>query len=65
DLALKVLRNASLPTPEYARKARRLMVKLAEASERFPSSLSIIGVTNRSEHPKFHGGFGDIFPASY
>lgn len=65
DLSHKVLRNGSLPTPECVSSARRLMVMLSEVSERFPSSLHITGVSNRDEHATFHGGFGDIFPASH
>ncbi|KAJ6549882.1 hypothetical protein B0H19DRAFT_902197, partial [Mycena capillaripes] len=65
DLAHKVLRNASLPTPEYASNARRMMLKLSEACEKLPSALRITGVRNRDEHAMFYGGFGDIFPASH
>ncbi|KAJ6486663.1 kinase-like domain-containing protein, partial [Mycena sanguinolenta] len=32
---------------------------------RLPSSLFIIGVEGRDEHPTFGGGFGDIYRASY
>ncbi|KAF7368756.1 hypothetical protein MVEN_00200700 [Mycena venus] len=65
DAVQHVLRNASLPSPEYASNARRLMLKLSEASEKFPSSLRITGVSRRDEHATFYGGFGDIFPASH
>ncbi|KAJ7880785.1 kinase-like domain-containing protein [Mycena olivaceomarginata] len=65
DCVQHVLRNTSLPAPGYALSGRKLILKLSEACEKFPSSLSITGVSNRNEHPMFHGGFGDIFSASY
>jgi hypothetical protein len=45
--------------------ARRLIVKLAEASDLLPSSLKIHGVDHRSVDPLFGGTFGDIYRAQY
>ncbi|KAJ6504018.1 kinase-like domain-containing protein [Mycena vulgaris] len=65
DAVHHVLCRGSLPTAQYAFDARRLMLKLSEACETVPSTLLITGVTDRSEHPIFSGGFGDVFRASY
>ncbi|KAJ7206235.1 kinase-like domain-containing protein, partial [Mycena haematopus] len=46
-------------------KAHRLILKLSEACDKLPSSLFITGVTGRTEHAAFGGGFGDIYQASY
>jgi hypothetical protein len=40
-------------------------VKLSEVSNILPSGLSVKGVTLLEKHPKFGGGFADIFRASY
>ncbi|KAJ6504047.1 kinase-like domain-containing protein [Mycena vulgaris] len=67
DAVHYVLCRGSLPTAQYAFDARRLMLKLSEASETVPvpSTLHITGVNDRIEHPIFCGGFGDVFRASY
>ncbi|KAF7337113.1 hypothetical protein MVEN_02148900 [Mycena venus] len=46
-------------------KARRLLVRLSEASDTLPSSLFIRGVSCLSKDPAFWGGFGDVYRASY
>ncbi|KAJ6524513.1 kinase-like domain-containing protein, partial [Mycena capillaripes] len=43
--------------------ARRIVRKLSESCDKFPSSLFIAGVSGREEHPTFGGGYGDIFRA--
>ncbi|KAJ7778445.1 kinase-like domain-containing protein [Mycena metata] len=45
--------------------ARRMIRKLSESCDIFPSSLFITGVTGREEDPTFGGGYGDIYRASY
>ncbi|KAJ7442266.1 kinase-like domain-containing protein [Mycena latifolia] len=50
---------------EFTLKARRLLVKLSEASDTLPSSLFIQGVSRLDKEPTFCGTFGDIFRASY
>ncbi|KAJ7260897.1 kinase-like domain-containing protein [Mycena haematopus] len=45
--------------------ALRIVRKLSESCDRLPSSLFIVGVEGRDEHPTFGGGFGDIYRASY
>ncbi|KAJ7017023.1 kinase-like domain-containing protein [Mycena alexandri] len=45
--------------------ARRLIVKLSEACDKLPSALFVTGVVGRHAYPSFHGGFGDIYQASY
>ncbi|KAJ7715140.1 kinase-like domain-containing protein [Mycena metata] len=44
--------------------ARRIIRKLSESCDKFPSSLFITGVTGREEDPTFGGGYGDIYRAS-
>ncbi|KAJ7778486.1 hypothetical protein B0H16DRAFT_888357 [Mycena metata] len=51
--------------PEHSRMARRIIRKLSESCDKFPSSLFITGVTGREEDPTFGGGYGDIYRASY
>ncbi|KAJ7767392.1 kinase-like domain-containing protein, partial [Mycena maculata] len=46
-------------------KARRLIRKLCESSDRLPSSLFITGVSERGEYPTCAGGYGDIYRSSY
>ncbi|KAJ7782500.1 kinase-like domain-containing protein, partial [Mycena maculata] len=50
---------------EHSRKARRIIRKLSELSDKLPSSLFIAGVTGREEYPRFGGGFADVFRATY
>ncbi|KAF8174708.1 kinase-like domain-containing protein [Mycena galopus ATCC 62051] len=50
---------------EHTRMALRIIRKLSESCDMLPSSLFIIGVHGRDEHPSFGGGFGDIYRASY
>ncbi|KAJ7742169.1 kinase-like domain-containing protein, partial [Mycena maculata] len=38
---------------------------LSAASDGLPSSLFITGVTDSEDQPTFHGGFGDVYRASY
>ena len=40
-------------------------MKLSEVSNILPSMLSVKGVILLETHPKFGGGFADIFRASY
>ncbi|KAJ7449255.1 kinase-like domain-containing protein [Mycena latifolia] len=45
--------------------ARRLIVKLSEACDLLPSSLTIRGVEHKSMDPLAGGSYGDIFHAQY
>ncbi|KAJ7106397.1 hypothetical protein C8R43DRAFT_846767, partial [Mycena crocata] len=65
DVVQDTLRKALLPTAVGTAKARRLMTKLAKRCDMLPSSLFISGVTQRDEQPTFHGGFGEVFKATY
>ncbi|KAJ7875387.1 kinase-like domain-containing protein [Mycena olivaceomarginata] len=49
---------------EHNRMALRIIRKLSESCDKLPSSLFIVGVNGRDEHPSFGGGFGDIYRAS-
>jgi hypothetical protein len=51
--------------PQHNSKAQRLILKLSKACNKLPSSLFITGVTGRSEHTIFGGGFGDIYQVLY
>ncbi|KAJ7646808.1 kinase-like domain-containing protein [Roridomyces roridus] len=50
---------------EDIRKARRIVRKLSESSDRLPSSLFIDGVAGRDMHPTCVGGFADVFRACH
>ncbi|KAF7370567.1 hypothetical protein MSAN_00689100 [Mycena sanguinolenta] len=68
DLIQDVLDKGSLQVAEDAEftlKARRLLVKLSEASDTLPTSLFIKGVSNLDKEATFGGTFGDIYRASY
>jgi hypothetical protein len=41
------------------------MQKVSEAVEQLPLCLFITGVNDQDEHLTFHGGFGDVYRASY
>ncbi|KAJ7701877.1 kinase-like domain-containing protein [Mycena rosella] len=65
DAVQDVLDKGSLPSARHSSKARRLILRLSQVCDQLPSSLFITGVTDRDEHPTFHGGFGDIYRASH
>ncbi|KAJ7778429.1 kinase-like domain-containing protein [Mycena metata] len=65
DVIQEALNRGFLMAQDHSRRARRLIRKLSDASDKLPSSLFISGVTGREEHPSFAGGFGDIYRASY
>ncbi|KAF8174690.1 hypothetical protein K438DRAFT_1538811, partial [Mycena galopus ATCC 62051] len=66
DVAQEVaLDRGFLVAQEHARMALRIIRKLSESCNMLPSSLFIVGVNGRDEHPSFGGGFGDIYSASY
>ncbi|KAK7008145.1 kinase-like protein [Favolaschia claudopus] len=67
DATQDVLHWGTLPNATSRRKARQLMQDLSEAREKLslPASLFIEGVNDPDEYPTFHGGFGDVFQASY
>ncbi|KAJ7690912.1 hypothetical protein B0H14DRAFT_2194810, partial [Mycena olivaceomarginata] len=65
DAVQDVLDRGRLPDANYRSKARQLMQKVSEAVEQLPSCLFITGVGDQDEHPTFHGGFGDVYRASY
>ncbi|KAJ7812121.1 hypothetical protein B0H14DRAFT_2377776, partial [Mycena olivaceomarginata] len=65
DVVQNTLDRGFLMDPQNNSKARRLILKLSDACDKLPSSLFITGVSGRSEHAAFGGGFGDIYQASY
>ncbi|KAJ7231344.1 kinase-like domain-containing protein [Mycena rebaudengoi] len=65
DVIQHTLDRGLLIEPEHNSKAQRMMIKLSNACDKFPSSLFITGVSGRDNHPTFGGGFGDIYRASY
>ncbi|KAF7373187.1 Kinase-like protein [Mycena sanguinolenta] len=65
DVAQETLDGGFMMAPEHNRMARRIIRKLSASCDRLPSSLFIVGVKGRDEHPTFGGGFGDIYRASY
>ncbi|KAJ7185720.1 hypothetical protein C8R46DRAFT_857801, partial [Mycena filopes] len=67
DLIQDVLDKRSLQAGEegFTLKARRLLVKLSQASDTLPSSLFIEGVSCLESEATFGGAFGDIYRASY
>ncbi|KAJ7195884.1 ankyrin repeat-containing domain protein [Mycena rebaudengoi] len=65
DVVQNALDRGLLLERNHNSKARRIIRKLSEASDKLPSSLFITGVTGRDEHATFGGGFGDIYQASY
>jgi hypothetical protein len=67
-MRLQVLDKGSIQSAEdedSTLKARRLLVKLSEASDTLPSSLFIQGVARVDQEATFGGTFGDIYRASY
>ncbi|KAJ7353599.1 kinase-like domain-containing protein [Mycena albidolilacea] len=65
DVVQETLDRGFMMAQEHNRMALRIIRKLSERCDRLPSSLFIVGVTGRDEHPSFGGGFGDIYRASY
>jgi hypothetical protein len=65
DRISQTLDRGFMMAQEHNRMALRIIRKLSERCDRLPSSLFIVGVTGRDEHPSFGGGFGDIYRASY
>ncbi|KAF8174682.1 hypothetical protein K438DRAFT_1609323, partial [Mycena galopus ATCC 62051] len=65
DVVQEVVYCSNSIPREHARMALRIIRKLSESSNMLPSSLFIVGVNGRDEHPSFGGGFGDIYRASY
>ncbi|KAF7331169.1 Kinase-like protein [Mycena sanguinolenta] len=65
DVVQETLDSGFIALQEHTRLALRIVRKLSESCDMLPSSLFIIGVEERDEHPSFGGGFGDIYRASY
>ncbi|KAF8150290.1 kinase-like domain-containing protein [Mycena galopus ATCC 62051] len=65
DVAQETLDRGFLVAQEHAQMAIRIIRKLSESCELLPTSLFIVGVNGRDEHPSFGGGFGDIYSALY
>ncbi|KAJ7231353.1 kinase-like domain-containing protein [Mycena rebaudengoi] len=65
DVIQHTLDRGLLIAQEHNSKAQRMMIKLSNACDKFPSSLFITGVSGRDDHATFGGGFGDIYRASY
>lgn len=64
-MTCQVLSKGQLNTYEVGRKARRLLVKLSEASAIIPASVLIRGLTLIETQPVSGGGFADIYRAMY
>ncbi|KAJ7231335.1 kinase-like domain-containing protein [Mycena rebaudengoi] len=65
DVIQHTLDRGLLIAQEHNSKAQRMMIKLSNAYDKFPSSLFITGVSGRDDYATFGGGFGDIYRASY
>ncbi|KAJ7231357.1 kinase-like domain-containing protein [Mycena rebaudengoi] len=65
DVIQHTLDRGSLIAQEHNSKAQRMMIKLSNACDKFPTSLFITGVSGRDDHATFGGGFGDIYRALY
>ncbi|KAJ7353601.1 kinase-like domain-containing protein [Mycena albidolilacea] len=64
DVVQETLDRGFMMAQEHNRMALRIIRKLSESCDKLPSSLFIVGVNGRDEHPSFGGGFGDIYRAS-
>ncbi|KAJ7226924.1 kinase-like domain-containing protein [Mycena pura] len=64
DVVQETLDRGFMMAQEHNRMALRIIRKLSESCDKLPSSLFIVGVNERDEHPSFGGGFGDIYRAS-
>ncbi|KAJ7875373.1 hypothetical protein B0H14DRAFT_2178930, partial [Mycena olivaceomarginata] len=65
DVVQEALDRGFMMAQEHNRMALRIIRKLSERCDRLPSSLFIVGVNGRDEHPSFGGGYGDIYRASW
>ncbi|KAJ7091357.1 kinase-like domain-containing protein [Mycena belliarum] len=67
DLIQDILDKGSIPSGDEPSimKARRLLVRLSEASDTLPSSLFIRGVSRLDKEATFGGTFGDIYRATF
>ncbi|KAJ6588772.1 kinase-like domain-containing protein, partial [Mycena capillaripes] len=65
DVCEQTINRGFLLEQKQNSKARRLILKLSEACDGLPSSLYITGISGRSNHAIFGGGFGDTYQASY
>ncbi|KAJ6476297.1 kinase-like domain-containing protein [Mycena sanguinolenta] len=65
DVVQETLDSGFIVSQEHTRMALRIVRKLSESCDILPSSLFIVGVEERDEHPTFGGGFGDIYRALY
>ncbi|KAF8150317.1 kinase-like domain-containing protein [Mycena galopus ATCC 62051] len=61
----QMLDRGFLMKQEHTRMAFRIIRKLSESRDMLPTSLYIVGVHDREEHPSFGGGFADVYSASY
>ncbi|KAF7373350.1 Kinase-like protein [Mycena sanguinolenta] len=65
DVVQEKLDKGFIMVQEHTKIAQRIIRKLSALCDRLPSSLFIVGVTGRDEHPTFGGGYGDIYRALY
>ncbi|KAF8155160.1 ankyrin repeat-containing domain protein [Mycena galopus ATCC 62051] len=65
DVVQDILDRSFLMQREQSKKARHIIRKLSEVCDKLPSSLFVTGVGRNEEHPRFGGGFGNIYRASY
>ncbi|KAF8129139.1 ankyrin repeat-containing domain protein [Mycena galopus ATCC 62051] len=65
DVVQDILDRSFLMQREQSKKARHIIRKLSEVCDKLPSSLFVTGVGRNEEHPRFGGGFGNVYRASY
>ncbi|KAF7373319.1 Kinase-like protein [Mycena sanguinolenta] len=65
DVVQETLDRGFIVTQEHTKMALKIIRRLSALCDKLPSSLFIVGVEERDEHPSFGGGFGDIYRASY
>ncbi|KAF8130496.1 hypothetical protein K438DRAFT_1740076 [Mycena galopus ATCC 62051] len=65
DVVQEMLDRGFLMKQEHTRMAFRIIRKLSESRDMLSTSLYIVGVHDREEHPSFGGGFADVYRASY
>ncbi|KAF8175252.1 kinase-like domain-containing protein [Mycena galopus ATCC 62051] len=65
DVVQDILDRSFLMQREQSKKARHIIRKLSEVCDKLPSSLFVTRVGRNEEHPRFGGGFGNIYRASY
>ncbi|KAJ7185295.1 kinase-like domain-containing protein, partial [Mycena filopes] len=65
DVVQATLDRGLLVAEDDIRRARRMILKLSESSEKLPSGVFITGVTRRGPDPTFGGGYCDVYLGSH